>query len=346
MDKKRMTVQELADAIHQGLDVSDDDMSVLFDDAPEPQAQPSPGPQGQTVQPTAPNTQAPTETGTPPAPAPTTGQPNELLNILPEKFRGDDPKSGVTKLAQSYGEAEAELARNRQELSQLKDYVQRMLHGQQPQQQPTQPQANPQQPGLPELPELPKQDGEEDDITFLEKPRAESRKEALRVLMTEGPKVIAHMLNRYDTIKTRQMIVDEFKRTHPDFDLYREELMVVFRENPWLDQDITMLPRAYEMAKEKFAAKQRGSVSPTVTTPNPQPTAPQSAVDIEKLKAEIKAELLEGIRKRKSAQGVTGGSAPVVPQQRVVENPRQQPATEEDKIWDAMVNSGPASMKL
>jgi hypothetical protein len=192
------------------------------------------------------------------------------------------------------------------------------------------------------MPELPKQDGEEDDISFLEKPRAEARKEALRVLMNEGPKIMAHMLNRYDTIKTRQVIVDEFKKTHPDFDMYRDEMMVVFRENPWLDQDITQLPRAYEMAKEKFAAKQRG-VSPT--TPATQ-TPSQPAVDVNALRASIKAELLEEVRKRRAAGGVTGGSAPVTSQQRSNENPRQQSATEEDRIWEDMMNSGPAAMKL
>jgi len=341
-DKKRMTVQELADAIHQGLDVPDEDLAVLFDDPSATQTQPSPGTQGQTTT-VAPTPQAPTDVSAPPAPTPTTGQPNEFLNILPEKFRGEtDPKNAVSKLAQSYGEVESELSRNRQELSQLKDYVQRMLAGQQPTQQPTQSAAQPTQSGLPEMPELPKQDGEEDDISFLEKPRAEARKEALRVLMNEGPKIMAHMLNRYDTIKTRQVIVDEFKKTHPDFDMYRDEMMVVFRENPWLDQDITQLPRAYEMAKDKFAAKQRG-VSPT--TPAAQ-THSQPAVDVNALRASIKAELLEEVRKRRAAGGVTGGSAPVTPQQRSNENPRQQPATEEDRIWEDMMNSGPAAMKL
>lgn len=340
-DKPRMTVQELTDAIHQGLDVSDDDLAVLFDEAPVTAGQPSPGTQGQTA-PAAPTPQAPTVPVAPPAPAPTTGQPNELMNILPEKFRGEsDPNKAVSKLAQSYGEVESELSRNRQELSQLKDYVQKMLNQGQPAHQPTQPVAQPQG-GLPELPELPKQDGEEDDISFLEKPRAESRKEALRILMSEGPKIMAHMLTRYDTIKTRQVLVDEFKKTHQDFDLYREELMQVFRENPWLDQDISQLPRAYDMAKDKFAAKQRGSSPTSTTTAQPQ----TQVVDVAALKAEIKAELLEGIRKRRAAGGVTGGSAPVTPQSRTDANPRQQPQTEEDKIWDDMMNSGPANMKL
>jgi hypothetical protein len=55
----------------------------------------------------------------------------------------------------------------------------------------------------------------------------------------------------------RVLRIEEFKKTHQDFDLYREEMLVILKEYPYFE-NLEALPLVYAMAKERASHHSTG----------------------------------------------------------------------------------------
>ncbi len=321
VEKHRKSFDEIRAAVHDGHELaSDEDLVDFFN---EGQEQPTVAASGDQIQ--APAAEpAPTQ----PEPALPAGTDDEgqatTLASLPEKFRvGDDVDASLKKMADSYNELQAELARSRQDVSQLQSFVQELSNkpGQAPKVQ---------------QPEVSQQDVEIDDTTVFQQPVDSIR----RIALAEIRKAIAPAFQEYDAYSRRREAVERFKTDHPDFDNFRSEMLEVLKKNPQWESDPTALPRVYETAKQ-IAAQKVQSISPQI---------PQA--DIAKQKEEWMKEaeeravknIMEAVRKRKSAAGMLPGSNATSVQQRVEQEPKTQQKTPEEQIFDDMLTSGPKRM--
>jgi hypothetical protein len=324
---KRKTLDELQERIHQGLDVSDDDLQVLFaGEEPAPAAPQTVDPA--TTAPAAAIVQAPDPNAAPAAPS--TGEP-DLLAVMPDKFKSKDAKESISKLVQSYAELEARLAKQGDELAKARQALQ-------------EPEARPARAPVREVPPQPSVQPvpEEDEMSFLDKPRSESRKEAAQVFW-QG-------IQAYDLWKTRTDYINRFRSEHSDFDNYRNEIAEILSQRPDLNQDFGSLPAVYQMAKDLFNKRVQSAI----------PTTPQ--VNVEELEAKLRAKLdaeyqerekamigkiLEGVRKRTAAGGIsTSGNPPVNPADRAGNPPKTTPQTPEEKDFQDMLNAGPRRLDV
>ena len=304
--------------------MSVEDLKVLFEEVPQVQ-----NPIQQTpVEPVAPTPQVPAEPTVQPT-EPVLEKPS-ILGIIPDKFKDVDEKTSVEKLAKSYAELEAELKKSKGEKEELAKLVNTLS---------STPQVT--EPIQPSIPGTPSE--EVDDTLFFEKPGEASRKIATQVA--------ANMLMAYHQsileAQKRIKFVEEFKATHPDFETYREDVAFVLRARPDLDKSYTSLPAVYEMAKHRYATrvdKMKESLGLQPQTEPAQPAKP--AVDDAALVERVKAVLVEEIKKRRAASGIQGGSTPSTPATRTEPVVKTVPKTPEDEIFEEMLKSGPARLKL
>jgi hypothetical protein len=280
---------------------------------------------------TAPQAAAPTApdpNAAPPA-EPSTGEP-DLLAVLPDKFKSKDVKESISKMVQSYSELETRLAKQGDELAKARQAAQ-------------EPAARPARVPVREVPPQPSVPpvSEDDEMTFLDKPRSESRKEAAQIVW--------QAIQAYDTWRTRTDFINKFRGEHPDFDNYRNEMAEILAQRTDLNQDFGSLPVVYQMAKDLFNKRVQSAITPT----------PQ--VNVEELEAKLRAKLdaeyqereknmvskiLEGVRKRQAAGGISStGSPPVNPADRAG-NPKQTPQTPEEKEFQDMLNAGPRRLDV
>ena len=343
MAEKAKSIEELRDKVHSGLELlSDEELSVLFEDT-EQIAQGTPT-QPQTV----PNPSvAPVKAEvTPPVTEPSKGQ-ADLMNLVPEKFRDKDEAASLNRMTKALQDTEAELTRRSQELSQLQSVVQELSRKPREEfrtsqtQQVTQPAAQPTKVAEPDV--------EIDDMSFLDSPVANAvaiaRKVAKEIAEETSKRVSVEQIRDYDTFTLRRSTFEKFKADHSDFDNFKSEFAEACRLHPEWDNDVNGLPRLYDLAKT--LAKARG----TQTTTN------VPAIDIEKLKAEIRAEVeassyekakqavVEEIKRRKAAAGSISSNPLTTPQERVSPFVKTEPLTDEEKIFKDMVDSGPRTLK-
>lgn len=345
MAEKGKTIEELKDKVHNGLDLlSDEDLSLLFQEAEsvsqaapsEPAAQPQPS-----------NAPAPAEPA-PPAGETAKGQAN-LMNLMPDKFKDTDEAASLQKMLKAMQEQEAELTRKSQELSQLQNVVHELSRPVEPmRQQIQQPQRQAPEPQAQEV-EMP----EVDDLSFLDAPvsntRAIAEAVARQIAEDTARRVATEHIRDYDTFSMRRSTFERFRSEHPDFDSLKVEFSEACRLHPEWDNDINGLPKLYELAKTLASARRVG-----------QPNAPasQQTVDIDKLKAEIRAEveassfekakqaIKEEIMKRKAASGIMSTNSGTTPAERVAPNQKTVPLTREEQVFKDMVDSGPKSLDV
>jgi len=201
------------------------------------------------------------ETPTPPDQA-------ALMELLPEKFRGEDLTEVLTQLASSYSELESAHGRTEQELAQAT----KILKGLGSQLAPKQPRlpVTPLTPVQPQqrtaVPVLSKEEEEALGTIFTNMDILEDPQAPLKAIYLLGKKAAQDDLNarlaqeeakRQQEVAIRQQ-ADQFNRfraEHPDFDDLREDMLAVVRAEPHLD-----IPEAVEMVYEKArdirAAKQ------------------------------------------------------------------------------------------
>lgn len=326
-EPKKDKIQELVDRVHSGLElISDEDLNVLFEET-EQVAQSDPT----KIEPTPTPAPNPAD-ATPPVVKVGDGQ-AELLNEIPDKFREKDNATGsIKKMVKANQDLEAELTRKSQELSQLQSIVNEISR---------KPLSIPNTPVRTEEPTKVEPEEVIDDATFFDKPTDNTVKLIKKYAPQIAKEILVAGLQHYDTYITRRQVLDRFKSEHSDFDNFRSEVVEVCKEHPEWDNDVASLPKIYSAAKEKAIAKARAL--------NPQVA---NTLDIEKLKADIRAELedssvekarlkiIDEIKKRKAAAGILTSGSPVNVSDRLKGQPKATPMTDEEKIFDDMLKSG------
>lgn len=340
---KGKTIEQLKEKVHSGLDVlSDEELAVLFADAEavvlETPTQPEPNP---SVAPASVET-------TPPVVEAPKGQAS-LMNLVPDKFKEKDEAASLTKMIKALQEQETMLTQKSQEVSQLQNVVQELSRKPRDEYRPPQSKTQPAvQPTTPE-PVV-----EVDDLGFLDSPVANSRAIAKQVAMQVAEeiarRVSVEQIRDYDTFSLRRTTFDKFRADHSDFDTIRAEFSEACRLHPEWDNDINGLPKLYDLAKTLAKAR---NVAPAVTSAQPSP-----AIDIEKLKAEIRAEveassyekakqaIKDEIMRRKAAAGIVSNSSVTTPADRVTPSTRTVPLTPGEKTLQDMLDSGPKGLDV
>lgn len=346
MAEKGKTIEELKDKVHSGLDLlSDEDLSLLFQEAENvTQASPS----ATVTEPQPSNAPAPAEPA-PPAGETAKGQAN-LMNLMPDKFKDTDEAASLNKMLKAMQEQEAELTRKSQELSQLQNVVHELSRPVEPMRVQQQPQRQIQEPQAQQV-ELP----EVDDLSFLDSPvnntKAIAEVVARQIAEETARRVATEHIRDYDTFSMRRSTFERFRAAHPDFDNLRVEFSEACRLHPEWDNDINGLPKLYELAKTLASALRPGQTQRATQQP-------QQSVDVEKLKAEIRAEveassfekakqaIKEEIMKRKAASGIVSTTGSTTPAERIAPNQKTVPLTREEQVFKEMVDSGPKGLDV
>lgn len=349
-NEKGSNLEQLREKVHAGLELlSNEESAVLFEDAEEITPQPQPT-EPQLTQPQPSIAPTPVET-TPPVVEATKGQAN-LLNLVPEKFRAEDEAASLNKMVKAMQEQEAELTRKSQELSQLQNVVQELAKSPRAEYRPIAPTQPTVQPVKVETPVE-----EPDDLGFLDQPVASTKTIVTKIINELVPEIVKQIsveqIKDYDTFATRRSTFEKFRADHSDFDQYKSEFAEACSLHPEWDRAIDGLSKLYDFAK--VLAKARGGAA---VTPTPAVTQPTPTIDIEKLKADIRAEveasavekatqnLLAEIKRRRAVAGIVSSSPASTPAERSIIQPRTEPLTPEEKEFQDMVDSGPKVLRV
>lgn len=319
----RKTIEQLQKEVAEsGLGLmSDQDLKDLFGDA---------GPDPATLQNTAPIPPAANPAGSQGNPAgnnpPATGAPEDVLESIPEEFRDKDVPTSLGKMTKSISDTRSTMDRQAKEIQELRDIVDTLRQPAQPA-----PAGNVNAGAAPGTEEDP--DADIDDTMCLESPKSSIKKLAQR----EAARIAIAALTQYDTALRRERQIDEFRKTHTDFDNLRDDMSAIVKEYPQLNRDPNALPKIYEMARQRATKRieaLKGSLGVT-TAPINEEEVISKAVD--RIKAEI--------AKRRSASGTTSTGA-VNPAQRVEAAPRQVPKSQDEEFFDELVSAGPATLRI
>ncbi len=313
VDRPRKTLDQLTqDVLESGISsISDADLDTLFTEVD--------GNPPTTINP-------PASTGNQ---APATGSPGIPATGTPAPATSGDVPPPQGNIGASDAGTKAALAQQAEEIRQLKGLIETLKQpAVEPQVQRVDPNADP--------------DDDIDDSMIIDKPKEMIKKLAQR----EAARTVILGLTHYDTQTRRERAIEQFKSTHADFDNLRSTMAQVVKEFPQLNRDPNALPRIYDLAKQR--ATKQGEELRTSLGLNEMDTLRK---EIQELKAQsgltieqAKAKLLDEIKRRRSAQGTLSGSPAVSQDSRTTTAQRTVPQTEEDKIFDDMLNSGPAKL--
>lgn len=323
------TLEDLAKQVidsQEGL-MSVEDLKTFFDDKPqatEPINQvavepaPAPAPQASPVPP------VPTE--------PVVSKPT-IPESVPDKFRDADLATSLDKISKSYTELEAELNKEREERQKLDGMLQNLS---------TQ---SPQDIQTPQVGDVDQDDVEES--LFFEKPKEATKKVASQVAAA----MLMAYHNQLTEASKRIQYVEAFKAQHPDFADYKEDMAMILKARPDLDKKVDSLPSVYEMAKSRYRARldkmrKELGVSEPQPIPIPQPVPPKPQMTDEQLIEKAKAAILDELKRRRAATGITGGTVPTSPTDRTQPTVTEKPLTPEEQIFEDMRNSGRSKLSL
>ncbi len=319
------TLEDLAKQVidsQEGL-VSVEDLKTFFDDKPQAinpvnqvavEPVPAPAPQASPEPPVV-----PTE--------PVVSKPI-IPNSVPEKFRDEDAMASLDKISRSYVELEAELNKEREERVKLDGMLQNLS-------------------GTPleTLPPTPVGDFDQEEVEeslFFDKPKEATKKVASQVA---AAMLIAYH-NSLTEASKRVQYVETFKTQHPDFADYKEDMAAILKARPDLDKRVDSLPAVYETAKVRYRSrldKMRKELGVSEPTPIPQP---KPTLTDEQLIDRAKTVILDELKKRKAASGITGGTVITNPVDRVQPVVTTKPKTPEDLIFEEMMGSGRSKLSI
>jgi hypothetical protein len=316
VDRPRKTLEQLTqDVLESGNinSISDADLDTLFNEVE--------GTSSTTTNP-------PAQVGNQ---APASGSPGIPATGTPAPAYSGDVPPPQGNIGASDAETKVALAQQADEIRQLKELVETLRQPAiDPTTQRTDPNADP--------------DDDIDDSMIIEKPKEMIKKIAQR----EAARTVILGLTHYDTQSRRERAIEQYKSTHPDFDSLRPAMAQVVRDFPQLNKDPNALSRIYELAKQRVT--KQGEELRTSLGLNEmdslrkeiQDLKAQSGLTIE----QAKAKLLDEIKRRRSAQGTLSGSPAVSVDTRTIPSQRTVPQTEEDKIFDDMMASGPSKLSF
>lgn len=266
------------------------------------------------------------------------GEPS-ILDQLPEKFKGANVQEALLKAVKSYEELEAARAAEQAELARLKQLVSTL--GSTP---------------VIDRPIVPPQPGESvatdqhvfeeiPDSEYFERPNEAVRKRALQEIQKVVPELVTQKLREYHEWNHRNAVLRDFKREHPDFDNYVQDIIAIARTRPDIDQlpPEQSLPIFYNLAKEKARVKLENMKKELGLVDQPKTPPPQPQVDIAELEKRVAAKIFEEIQKRKRAAGIAGseGAGPVSPTERVMTPPPAPQKTFADEVFERMLATKP-----
>lgn len=274
-----------------------------------------------------------------------------LMELLPEKFRGEDPIEAIRKLVSSYGESESTLGKKDQELA----TAQRVLRGLGRQYAPTQPAQVQGQEAVPtgaqaqapaKVVITPEEEQKlnavfagmdilEDPVAPLKAVYLLAKSAAISQARQEANDAMNARLIQYDAIRTHVDQFNRFRTEHPDVDDLRPEMMDVIKQEPYLDnpQSVEVV---YNKAKEIRQARQTANVQQTTESVLSQEDFQKTLqermnAEIERVKKEtaeaVRQELEDKIQQGKAVEGtLDSGSAPSPTPKQKIEKPDATPS--------------------
>ncbi|NIM45836.1 MAG: hypothetical protein GTN80_08225, partial [Nitrososphaeria archaeon] len=241
-----------------------------------------------------------------------------LLELLPEKFRGEDFAESLKKLTGAYGEVESEHGSTKQELAQATRILKGLGQQYAPRPVTPPPAAPAAAPAAPEAaPEISPEEEKAlnailQNVDILEDPVTPLKNIYLlakRVAQNEADQRVLH----YDAVRQRVDQFNRFKAEHPDLEEHRPEMLEILQANPYLDNPESV-ELVYNKAKELKQARQVASVKETTeqVVSNDQFTdfLKKREAEIEK---RVRAEFEEKIQQGQAMKGtLDSGSTPTV----------------------------------
>lgn len=242
-----------------------------------------------------------------------------LLELLPEKFRGEDFAESLKKLSGAYGEVESAHGSSQQELAQATRILKGL--GQQYAPKVTVPPAVPAAPVAGQTaPVQPEMSVEEEqalnailkDVDILEDPVTPLKNVYLlakRVAQNEADARVLH----YDAVRQRVDQFNRFKAEHPDLDTHRNEMLEILQHNPHLDNPESVelvYNKAVELKQARQVAQTNTVTEQVVSNDQFMDFLKKREVEIEK---RVRKELGEKIQQGQAVKGtLESGSAPTV----------------------------------
>jgi hypothetical protein len=321
---KKSLDQIVSDTLNSNFGISNDDLAALFEDDA---ALAAPAPTSEAVTP-------PIEAATPPAPAVAPAAPAPAAEPTPNP---PEPQKVESAPVQSK-EWEKDFASTKEQLAGLTTLVQELVRRTQIKPESTKADNRPNP-----LDEITDQD-------IMERPK-ESVVKAMRAVLGE---VLPKAFQEYDTATTARQTIGQFAAQHSDFNELRPIMRQIVSEDPANNDNMAALPRVYEEAKRRkvaaLAAMRKELAIPeapvNTETPTPAPATPQ--LSEEELMNKLEQRLAEKIRKRRAASGALTNdqTAPVSPGERQNTPIREKPLTDDEKLFDDMLKSGPPSTQF
>lgn len=312
--QKKTLDQIVNDTLSSNFGISDEDLQSLFDDSVvEPTTNPTSAIATPTVEPATP---------TPPATEPTVTAAS--TEVIPPVVSPPEPLPDKSKdLENSLKTANDQIA---QLLMAVKE-LERKSQATGP--KPVKPQVDP--------------TADIDDQAIIAAPK-ESIVKLMKAMLKDA---LPAAFTEYDTIRSTRDLVDKFRSEHSDFDELRSIMRQIVSENPASNDNPAALPRVYEEAKRrKIAALELMKKElnlPASTGSEPALSTPR--LSEEEILAKLEKRLVENIRKRRNASVPLAStqSAPVSPIDRMAPRDATKPITEEEKMFEEMLTSGPSS---
>lgn len=364
MSKTMDDLMSQVETMNMGL-TSDEDLNTLFNSlsevdvaypgqtpptvvtpSPSPAPEPTPAPAPAPAPQPAPMPEPAPQPQPQPALAPTQGEPS-ILDKVPDKFKGANVQETLLKAVKSYEELEAARAAEKEELARLQKIVSQLGTPSAPDKPipltPKSPAAVTSQANVDEI--IP-------DSDYFDKPNEAVGKKTVQEINKNVPEMIVQKIREYHDWNMRQLVLRDFKKTHPDFDNYVQDVIGIAQARPDIDRlpADESLPILYDLAKEKAKIridemrKNLGIVdTPPAPQPSPPPPTPQPVIDPVEMERRILTNIVAEIQKRKRAAGITGaeGTPPVNPVDRATPAPQVPTKTYSDEVFDRMLATKP-----
>jgi len=321
--KPKKTLDQITqDVLNSQFGISDADLSLLFED-PSTDLTPSPTPATTTpsVETVTEPVEPEPETTPVVTPAPVIPAPIIPSATPPEPSRPVEPVPDKSK------DVESSLTAQKEQIAQMQALLQELLKRSQ----------------APETakPVATDPNVDIDDQQIIEKPKETITKLVQGILKV----VLPAAFSEYDTEISKRQTMDEFRRTHKDFDELRPIMRQIVLENPTVNNDVSALPRVYQEAKDRKAAmleSMRRELNIPIVPVTPAPAASvQPALSEEDMLAKLEQRIVEKIRKRRAALAATSPTGePVLPVARMTPIQKEAPKTEADIMFEAMLKAG------
>lgn len=227
-----------------------------------------------------------------------------LLELLPEKFRGEDLDESLKKLTGAYSEVESAHGSTTQELAQATRILKGL--GQQYAPKPAAPPTVPAAPAAaPTAPVQPAMSAEEEqalnailqDVDILADPVTPLKNVYLlakRVAQQEADARVLH----YDAVRNRVDQFNRFKAEHPDLDSHRNEMLEVLQANPHLDNPESVelvFNKAVEIKQARQVIQTKETAEQVVSNEQFTDFLKKREVEIEeRVRKELEAKIQQG----------------------------------------------------